>query len=242
MNEDKTNKEFKMDYFQDINKPEVNPNQDLIDKLKAKQAPDPAGGTQMYKEDIEPGRKDGILDYIPSGNQIKPLQPITEEMLKIPNEQSGNQMGSRTPITKEMLDIPNPADILTPPLNTIPPPFEVVTKGHIARICHEANREYCRCLGDDSHLPWDSAPAWQKESAMKAVEANFINPLSPMERHNSWMKEKFDNGWKYGEVKDEEAKIHPCLVPYGDLPAEQQAKDFLFGSIVVGLQLFIKEG
>ena len=36
----------------------------------------------------------------------------------------------------------------------------------IARICHEANRAYCKAFGDDSHLPWDSAPQWQRESAI----------------------------------------------------------------------------
>lgn len=43
------------------------------------------------------------------------------------------------------------------------------------------------------------------------------------------------DGWEYGPVKDPEAKEHPCLVPFSDLPREQQAKDFLFRAVVRAL-------
>jgi hypothetical protein len=39
----------------------------------------------------------------------------------------------------------------------------------IARVCHEVNRAYCTSLGDESQLPWDSAPQWQKDSAINGV-------------------------------------------------------------------------
>jgi hypothetical protein len=55
------------------------------------------------------------------------------------------------------------------------------------------------------------------------------------------MREKVEGGWKYGETKDPEAKTHPCIVPFEDLPAEQQFKDKLFRTIVhaslLGLQV-----
>lgn len=50
--------------------------------------------------------------------------------------------------------------------------------------------------------------------------------------HNSWMAEKLSDGWTYGPVKDVEKKEHPCMVPYGDLPALQRYKDALFVTIV----------
>ena len=46
------------------------------------------------------------------------------------------------------------------------------------------------------------------------------------------MKQKLDDGWKYGPVKDAEKKEHPCLVPFEQLPKEQQAKDYLFRGAV----------
>lgn len=40
----------------------------------------------------------------------------------------------------------------------------------IASVCHEANRAYCRTLGDFSQGPWISAPDWQKQSAIAGVK------------------------------------------------------------------------
>lgn len=36
----------------------------------------------------------------------------------------------------------------------------------------------------------------------------------------------------YGQVKDANAKTHPCLVPFDQLPRDQQFKDRLFRTIV----------
>lgn len=103
----------------------------------------------------------------------------------------------------------------------------------IAKLAHEANRVYCQIIGDDSQVPWDEAPEWQKESALDGVRRVIENAnYRPQESHENWCQHKYNDGWKYGPVKDPEAKTHPCLVPYRDLPAEQQKKDALFLSIV----------
>lgn len=36
------------------------------------------------------------------------------------------------------------------------------------------------------------------------------------------------NGWFYGEIQDNEKKIHPCIKPYHELPKEQKIKDIMF--------------
>ena len=106
----------------------------------------------------------------------------------------------------------------------------------IARVAHEVNRSYCMALGDDSQLPWANAPDWQKESAINGVLFHASNPnADPKESHDNWLVEKIDNGWKFGPVKDEEKKEHPCCVPYEQLPTEQKAKDFLFRGVVHAL-------
>lgn len=106
----------------------------------------------------------------------------------------------------------------------------------IARVCHEVNREYCCALGDISQPTWGNAPQWQKDSALLGVKLHLDNPLaSPAASHESWMAQKVADGWVYGEVKDADAKTHPCIVPFDSLGREQQAKDFIFRAIVHAL-------
>lgn len=110
----------------------------------------------------------------------------------------------------------------------------------LAKICHDANRSYCQAIGDDSQLPWEDAPAWQKQSAVKGVEFVRDNPdAPPSANHDSWLEEKRAGGWKYGPAKDPDRKEHPCFVPYESLPPEQQAKDALFKAVVCALIPFL---
>ncbi len=103
----------------------------------------------------------------------------------------------------------------------------------IARVCHEVNRAYCQSQGDMSQAPWDDSPGWQQVSAMNGVMLHLNHPESgPQASHISWMKEKDEQGWVYGPVKDPEKKQHPCMVPFAELPVAQQAKDFIFREVV----------
>lgn len=110
-----------------------------------------------------------------------------------------------------------------------PTKYDVVS---IARIAHEANRAYCRALGDATRAAWEDAPDWQRDSAMSGVEAVLRGTLSPEQCHEDWLEEKRTAGWVYGEAKDADAKTHPCMVPYADLPAAERAKDELFVAVV----------
>lgn len=103
---------------------------------------------------------------------------------------------------------------------------------NIAKLCHEVNRAYCNSLGDTSQPAWEDAPEWQISSAINGVKFHLENETTPEQSHESWMKEKEENGWIYGEVKDPDKKEHPCMVPYNQLPLEQRTKDYLFKAIV----------
>jgi hypothetical protein len=108
---------------------------------------------------------------------------------------------------------------------------------HIAKVCHQTNKAYCEMLGDNSQVDWEQAPQWQRDSAVDGVRFNLENPDAPASlSHDNWLEEKKRDGWKYGPVKDEEKKEHPCYVAYGDLPVDQQAKDHLFKAIVAVLR------
>lgn len=107
----------------------------------------------------------------------------------------------------------------------------------VASVCHEANRALCQAFGDYTQPPWDAAPDWQKQSAVAGVQLHQASPdLGPEASHNAWMAHKVAEGWVYGEVKDATAKTHPCLVPFAQLPPEQQAKDYVFRAIVHALK------
>lgn len=42
------------------------------------------------------------------------------------------------------------------------------------------------------------------------------------EQHQRWMKDRQDNGWRYGPSVNVKAKTHPLLRPWDELPAKHQ--------------------
>ena len=107
---------------------------------------------------------------------------------------------------------------------------------YIAKAAHEVNAAYCLAMDDYSQTSWASAPQWQRDSALKGVRFHMDNPdAEASHSHESWYAEKEADGWVYGEVKDPEKKTHPCMVSFEQLPAAQQAKDFLFRQVVHSL-------
>lgn len=96
-----------------------------------------------------------------------------------------------------------------------------------ARAAHEANRAWCLAHGDTSQPSWDDAPEWQRSSALKGV-AGALAGNTPEQSHAGWLAEKVATGWKFGPVKNPEAREHPCMVPYLMLPPEQRVKDSIF--------------
>ena len=102
----------------------------------------------------------------------------------------------------------------------------------IARVCHEVNRAFCQSIGDYSQPRWDDAPQWQKSSAIDGVNSYIDEAKTPAQMHQSWYDQKVADGWVYGEVKDANAKTHPCMVPYDELPEQQRTKDHLFIAVV----------
>lgn len=101
----------------------------------------------------------------------------------------------------------------------------------IARVCHAANRELQKLNHDEVSPDWDDAPEWQRESALAGVDEALAG-ATPRELHDSWCAYKRADGWVFGPVKDADARTHPCLVAYDQLPEGQRTKDAVFGAIV----------
>ena len=101
----------------------------------------------------------------------------------------------------------------------------------IAHVCHEANRALQVTGGEEPSPHFFDAPEWQVQSAYEGVSAAFEG-ATPEQLHESWCAAKVRDGWIYGDVKDAEARTHPCLVAYDQLPADQRLKDHEFQAVV----------
>ncbi len=103
----------------------------------------------------------------------------------------------------------------------------------IAAVAYGINAAYCAAIGDTSLPPWDQAPQDHRDRVVAGVQMHLDNPdVTPEEAHGRWLAAMTEQGWTFGEVKDGEAKLHPCMLPFDQLPLEQRVKDSLFRAAV----------
>ena len=69
---------------------------------------------------------------------------------------------------------------------------------------------------------------------------NELTELIAENVHEVWAKSRMDQGWKYGEKRDDMGKSHPCLVPYDKLP--EREKDYDRNTAMDTLKLVMKLG
>ncbi|MFI0397704.1 MAG: RyR domain-containing protein [Thiolinea sp.] len=43
--------------------------------------------------------------------------------------------------------------------------------------------------------------------------------------HEVWAQQRIQDGWVYGEERDDANKLHPCLIPYEELSEIEKAYD-----------------
>lgn len=51
--------------------------------------------------------------------------------------------------------------------------------------------------------------------------------------HAAWMRKRLATGWRLGEKRDDERKLHPCLVKYDALSEEEKGYDYATAEAVV---------
>lgn len=106
----------------------------------------------------------------------------------------------------------------------------------IAQVAHNINQALRAALGETVEV-WDATAPEHKASILAGVDMHVANPdVTPEAAHESWLAQKVAEGWTLGDVKDLEAKTHPCILPYAELPTEQKVKDYLFRAVVHSLK------
>lgn len=58
--------------------------------------------------------------------------------------------------------------------------------------------------------------------------------------HEVWAAGRIAAGWKYGPVRDEVKKEHPCLIPYEELSEEE--KDFDRATAIGTIKYILSKG
>lgn len=116
---------------------------------------------------------------------------------------------------------------------------KLITARDIAKICHEVNSAYVGFVEGKRPPMWHDLSPELQDSGIAGVEAAADFGVTPEKQHEEWVADKLAHGWTYGEVKDEEKKTHPCLVPYDQLPDTQKVKDHLFVAVVHAMMMYL---
>lgn len=115
----------------------------------------------------------------------------------------------------------------------------MLSKEGIVHVIHEAMRAYCQVTGDRHPLPeWDGAAAWQRNIGHDMLDMILMSPqkITPEIMHTFWCGFMWRDGWVFGHDKSAEAKTHPNLRRYENLPPEQKMKARLYCAIVEALR------
>ena len=52
-----------------------------------------------------------------------------------------------------------------------------------------------------------------------------LGELISQNTHEVWSENRMKDGWRYGEARNDAEKLHPCLVPYDQLPESEKEYD-----------------
>lgn len=52
-----------------------------------------------------------------------------------------------------------------------------------------------------------------------------LTELLAKNTHEVWAKTRLEQGWTWGEKRDDAQKHHPCLIPYEDLSEDEKTFD-----------------
>ncbi len=67
-----------------------------------------------------------------------------------------------------------------------------------------------------------------------------LSELLAKNTHEVWSVTRIKDGWRYGDHRDDEKKLHPCLMPYEEL--SESEKEYDRSTSAETLKLIIKLG
>ena len=131
--------------------------------------------------------------------------------------------------------------------------IERSTDGEIAKMIHEEYCEDMKAQGKKrpNCVPWGKlsmhfklsnishAMSYREKLELIGCEMRpFTSEKTPLKKftdkeildmaiheHNRWVQEKIDDGWTYASVRNDDKKLHDCLVPWNKLSEEVQGWD-----------------
>ncbi len=92
----------------------------------------------------------------------------------------------------------------------------------------ETYRDANRGAADNLAIKLASLSYWIPEDPSnwsQKVDLTENQELLAKLEHRRWYAERRLNGWQYGTTRDDNRKIHPCLIPYEQLPENEKDKD-----------------
>lgn len=123
--------------------------------------------------------------------------------------------------------------------------YDNVITDKLYRLAMELNYRYACLYGGargagtgEMRQEWDSLNGFLKMSNIASADYHEIrlkimnsddsyevtDTVAELE-HIRWCRFHFLNHWKYGETKDTANRIHPCLLPFGELKEDDRGKD-----------------
>src|SRR5262245_4870456 len=99
-----------------------------------------------------------------------------------------------------------------------------------ARVPFHAARPHDRWHADPSARAPDVSTEYRPEPIQTAGvtlgdDLLALAELLAKNAHDRWSSQRFSEGWRYGALRDDQRKEHPCLVPYEALPESEKAYD-----------------
>jgi hypothetical protein len=106
----------------------------------------------------------------------------------------------------------------------------------IAKIAYSAVRAHNQIGGDYSQPEWDRMDGEDKGFWIFAVSERKEYPNAPYSAlHDKWLAGALLDGWRHGAAINRAEKLHPKLIPFSKLPADEQRRDMVFAVIVDAL-------